>query len=53
MPGHFDVNGCSDECTSFTRTLAVSEEGEGGLGTVLLLSVCVQTRMKAYTHTEP
>lgn len=28
-PGHFDVNGCSDECASFTRSSTV-EEAWGG-----------------------
>lgn len=33
-PGHFEVNGCGDECASFTRTLTVQDEGEGAMGSV-------------------
>ncbi|XP_040886292.1 ras association domain-containing protein 8b isoform X1 [Toxotes jaculatrix] len=34
-PGHFDVNGCSDECASFTRTLTVQDEGRTGRYTLI------------------
>ncbi|KAI4799230.1 hypothetical protein KUCAC02_017086, partial [Chaenocephalus aceratus] len=34
---HFDVNGCSDECASFTRTLTLQDEGEGRTGRYTLI----------------
>lgn len=43
-PGHFDVNGCSDECASFYKVLHCLRAWAGGgrMGTVFIYA--------AYTH---
>lgn len=53
-PGHFDVNGYSDECVSFTGTLLCKKRVRVGW-TRFYSYLCVQTRMWAYTraHIEP
>lgn len=49
-PGHFNVNGCSDECPLLERTLTVPDRGEGRRCSALIC-VCIDKNAGINGHT--